>query len=590
MPLVDHVRLLLGTTLVAGLLCYVLGRRLRVLSSVVAVAAVAFGFFLSAGLFRADAGLFPLTDWVFPLGEHAEFAFDMQINALSGLVVLGIGFFGLLVVVYSLRYCRRQTELGKYYAFTLWTLAGAYVAALANNLLLLLLGWEAVTLMLYLLVGLGREGAREGSAKSFILLGLSDCALLLGIALLCFGGAGRGLRMDGMDIHGQQYFPLVLAPGGPAVNYVVYLLLMLGAITKAGAMPLHTWIPKASEGAPLSVMAFLPAALDKLLGIYLLAFVSLRMFVLDAATQMVLMIIGATTIFCAVMMAMVQHDVRKLLSYHAVSQVGYMVLGIGTGTVVGIAGGLFHMVNHAIYKSCLFMGAGAVEDRTGETQVDRLGGLAGVMPGTFVCMFVAAMAISGVPPFNGFVSKWMVYQGTVEIGGKGVVFLVVALFGSALTLASFVKVLYAMFFGPKPEGMKEEPAGVGGRLSLGAPMGVLAGLCILFGVAAQFPLAWLIGPAMDSLGVGMKTTDGGVVSGGEAVLQFTRGLWAPGTATLLILLGIVMGLVVFFIGRGSRIRVTPPFLAGETYRGDRARYRGTGFYKTVEELPLLRTV
>jgi NADH:ubiquinone oxidoreductase subunit 5 (subunit L)/multisubunit Na+/H+ antiporter MnhA subunit len=236
------------------------------------------------------------------------------------------------------------------------------------------------------------------------------------------------------------------------------------------------------------------------------------------------------------------------------------------------------------------MGAGAVQDRTGETKVDKLGGLAGAMPGTFISMFVAAMAISGVPPFNGFVSKWMVYQGMVALGGKGVVFLVVAVFGSALTLASFIKVLYAMFFGPKPDGMREEPAGVGGRLSLGLPMGILAVLCILFGVAAQLPLSTFIGPAMDSLGIKPGSADGGVISSGESVLQFTRGLWAPGTATLLILLGIGIGLVVFFIGRGSRVRIAPPFLAGETYKGDDARYAGTGFYKTVEELPVIQTI
>jgi len=584
----NQVGLLLGTTLVAGLLCYVLNRRLRVLSAVVALVTTAVGFFLSASLFRsvsifeADALKFQLTHYVFKFNDHAEFAFDMRLNALSGLIVLGIGFFGLLVVIYSLRYCRRETELGKYYAFTLWTLVGAHAAALANNLILLLLAWELVTLMLYLLVGLGQEGGREGSAKSFTLLGLSDCALLLGVAMLCFGGAPRGLRMDSIGIN--------LAQEGSSVNYVVYILLMLGAMTKAGAMPLHTWIPKASEGAPLSVMAFLPAALDKLLGIYLLAFVSLKMFTLDSATQMVLLVIGAVTIVFAVMMAMVQHDVRKLLAYHAVSQVGYMVMGIGTGTVVGIAGGLFHMLNNAIYKSCLFMGAGAVQDRTGETKVDKLGGLAGTMPGMFVSMFVAAMAISGVPPLNGFVSKWMVYQGTVELGGKGVVFLVAAVFGSALTLASFIKVLYAMFFGPKPEGMKEEPAGVGGKLSLGVPMGILAVLCILFGVVAQLPLSTFIAPAMDSLGVPMGSADGRMIGSGEWVLQFTRGLWAPSAATLLILLGIVIGLVVFFIGRGSRVRIAPPFLAGETYKGDKARYAGTSFYKTVEELPVIRTI
>jgi len=579
-----QVELLLWITTVAGAVCYVLNRRLRVVSAAVALVAMLAGFVLGIALWGAEATKFRLTDLSFKFGSTAEFAFDLRLSGLSGLIVLGIAFFGVLIVVYSLRYCRGQSEPGKYYAFTLWTLVGAHLAAMANNLLLLILAWEVVTLMLYLLVGLGREGSREGSTKSFVLLGFSECALLLGVAILCFGDSGVGLRMDG------GAFPIDLGRAGSAANYVVYILLMLGAITKAGAMPLHTWVPTASRGAPLSVMAFLPAALDKLLGIYLLAFVSLRMFTLDAATQMVLLVIGAVTIVFAVMMAMVQHDVRKLLSYHAVSQVGYMVLGIGTGSVVGIVGGLFHMVNNAIYKSCLFMGAGAVEDRTGETDLDKLGGLAGAMPVTFGAMFVAAMAISGVPPLNGFVSKWMVYQGAIELGGKGVIFLVAAVFGSALTLASFIKVMHAMFFGPRPEGMKEEPASGAGRVSLVLPMVVLALLCVVFGVWAQLPLGKLLTPAMQALGVDMTAGDGVVIAGGEGMLAFTKGLWTPGTATLLLLLGIVIGLVVFFMGRGSKVRVAPPFLAGETYKGEKARYAGSSFYKTVEELPVFKTV
>lgn len=575
------VILLLWITAVAGLACYVLNRRLRVVSAALALVATAVTFVLGIVVFNTEEARFRLTDLSFRFSDTVEFALDMRISALTGLIVLGVAFFGLLVVVYSLRYARRQNEPGKYYAFTLWTLTGAFTAALADNLLVLLLAWELVTLMLYLLVGLGREGSREGSSKSFVLLGFSDCALLLGIALLAFSGAGLKI---------SEIKSINLGAAGSAADTIAYLLLMLGAITKAGAMPLHTWVPAASQGAPLSVMAFLPAALDKLLGIYLLALVSLSMFQLDGAMQMVLLVIGAVTIIAAVMMAMVQHDVRKLLSYHAISQVGYMMLGIGTGTVVGIAGGLFHMVNNAIYKSCLFMGAGAVEDRTGETEVDRLGGLGHAMPVTFLSMLVAAMAISGIPPFNGFVSKWMIYQGVVELGGKGIVFLVAAVFGSILTLASFVKVLHAMFFGPKPDTLKEERVGVPGRLSLGIPMAALAILCVLFGVFARLPLARLVAPAMGSLGIDMTTGDGAVISGGAGVLDFAEGLWAPGLATGLILFGVVIGLVVFLMGRGTKVRIAAPFLAGETYGGDEARYSGGSFYKTIEELPVFKEV
>lgn len=209
-------------------------------------------------------------------------------------------------------------------------------------------------------------------------------------------------------------------------------------------------MPDYGEQADAPVTAFLPASLDKLLGIYLLFRAATGLFQMNGSMQFVLLAVGAsTTVLAAVMMALVQHDLKRLLSYHAVSQVGYMLLGIGTGLPLGLAGGLFHMLNHAMYKSCLFLCAGNVETKAGTTDLDRLGGLARLMPVTFTATLIASLAISGIPPLNGFASKWMIYQGLVDLGGQGgfwwVVWLATAMFGSALTLASFVKVLHSVF-------------------------------------------------------------------------------------------------------------------------------------------------
>ena len=177
-----------------------------------------------------------------------------------------------------------------------------------------------------------------------------------------------------------------------------------------------------------------------------------------------------------------QKDYKRLLSYHAISQVGYMVLGIGTALPIGIVGGLFHMINHAMYKSCLFLTGGAVEKQAGTTDLEKLGGLARSMPVTVVCFIVAAASISGVPPFNGFFSKEMVYDAALE---SGWVFYAVALLGSFFTAASFLKLGHAAFFGKRSEtnaGVREAP------LPMLIPMIVLAGLCVLFGVANSLPL------------------------------------------------------------------------------------------------------
>ncbi len=175
--------------------------------------------------------------------------------------------------------------------------------------------------------------------------------------------------------------------------------------------------------------ALLPASVDKLLGIYLLSRLVLNVFDrVSLGLNVLLMIIGAVTIVAGCGHGLVQHDLRKLLSFHAVSQVGYMILGIGTGTAIGIAGGLFHMLNNAIYKGALFLTAGAVEKRAGTMDLAELGGLGRMMPFTFATFGIAALAISGIPPLNGFVSKWMVYQGIVDAGiGRYLIFLVAAI-------------------------------------------------------------------------------------------------------------------------------------------------------------------
>ena len=171
----------------------------------------------------------------------------------------------------------------------------------------------------------------------------------------------------------------------------------------------------------------------------------------------VLMFFGAITVVGAVIMALVQHNLKRLMSFHAVSQVGYMVMGIASGTLVGLAGGLFHMLNHAIYKSCLFLVAGVVEKEAGSVDLDRLGGLAKRLPLTFIACLIASLSISGIPPFNGFASKWMIYQGLIESGANSsnmtwVLWLAAAMLGSVLTLASFVKVLHAVFLcKPSPQ-------------------------------------------------------------------------------------------------------------------------------------------
>jgi formate hydrogenlyase subunit 3/multisubunit Na+/H+ antiporter MnhD subunit len=470
--------------------------------------------------------------------------------------------FGVLITLYSLRitqYAVRNTNI--YYSAILLAIGSSAGILLSNHLLFLLIFWEIATVSLYLLITTGGENSNFAATKSFAMIGASDGAFLLGV-LLVWAMSGTFVISD---------ISLATTSSLPIIGF---LLLMTAAITKAGALPLHTWLPTAGVYAPASVMALLPAAIDKLLGIYLLVITVREIFILaPGVLSVILALIGAATVIIAVMIAMVQHNLKKLLSYHAISQVGYMVLGISTGTAVGIAGGVFHMLNNAIYKCCLFLCGGAIEQAAGTPELDKLGGLGKKMPFTFVTCLIAALSISGIPPFNGFVSKWMVYQGVIQMGtvqtGKAAalwpIWLIAAMFGSALTLASFVKLIHSAFLSRLPDGLKEVKE-VSPLQTL--PMIVLASLCVFFGVFYHVPLKLFIYPALN-------------IEPGTAIF----GTWDSALATTFIIVGIVLGLLILLVGSLARkARTVPTWTCGEAQANEQMIIPGTHFYKTVSSM------
>jgi NADH:ubiquinone oxidoreductase subunit 5 (subunit L)/multisubunit Na+/H+ antiporter MnhA subunit len=276
-------------------------------------------------------------------------------------------------------------------------------------------------------------------------------------------------------------------------------------------------------------------------------------------------------------MALIQHDMKRLLGYHAVSQVGYMVLGIGSATAVGVAGGIFHMLNNSIYKQALFMAAGNLEKNAGTTDLDKLGGKALALPFTYISCLIASLSICGIPPFNGFVSKWMIYQGlisayrvsSIEYRVSAIIALAAAMFGSGLTLASFMKLLHAAFLG-QPHDSRHKAQEVDWKMW--APPAILAGLCVIFGVfAKQIPLRYFILPA---------------VGGADFI-----GTWYSGLATALIIAGLAIGLLIFKLkSLKPQFRQDSSFTGAETADLPATRLSGTEFYNTVKELGVLKYI
>jgi len=550
--------------LLVGLMCLLLPNKADRVRSVLAVISTAIAMTLVWPLFQQAGTTLELTPWL-----------SLRIDTLSAFILLAVAFFGLVIAIYSVGYMQGRARHREYFTYLLWTLGVSCGAVLANDLLFLLVCWGFLGLLLYLMIGIAGPGAAEAARKSLMIIGGSDALLLFGIVL--YWQLTGTTHMDGPAL-----------PLDSPLAYIAFLAFMAGAFAKAGAVPFHTWVPDFGETADAPVSAYLPASLDKLLGIYLLARCILDLFVLTSGMYTMLMVVGAVTVLTAVMMALVQHDLKRLLSYHAVSQVGYMLLGLGSGTAIGLAGGLFHMLNHAIYKCALFLCAGVVEKETGTTDLDRLGGLAKVLPVTFIVFVVAALSISGIPPLNGFASKWMIYQGIIvsgeASGGLGwVLWLAVAMLGSALTLASFVKVLHATFLcKPSPEIQKTaDSVGIQeSKRSMLLPLVVLASLCVIFGVFAfQVPLGLLIFPV---------------------VQVDVPGVWWAGLATVLIVVAIAIGLAIYALTmRSGKLRRVKTYIGGELLQdvyisgeetGPERHIEVTGvdFYNTIEQLPGLQ--
>lgn len=532
----------IGVPILAGLACLFIPDRAKILTKLASL-------MVTLAIFAASVFIFIRQPLYWPPTQSPTFIVD----SLSALAGAGIAFFALLVTIYSLGFIEKNN--GRYFGYVLMTLGCALGAVYANNLIILVVFWGILAALLYLLVSIdGTVAASDSAKKALIIIGGTDALLIFAIGLI-WKMKGTFL-IDGTHIELDGVFP-----------WLAYIFIAFAAFAKAGAIPFHSWLPDVAENSPSPVTAYLPASVDKLLGIYLLAKASLALFVMNAVSNTFLLAIGAITVVFAVAMALLQRNFKRLLGYHAVSQVGYMLLGIGTATPVGIAGGLFHMVNHAVYKSCLFLSGGAVEKRMHTADMSKLGGIAKYMPLTFTCFLIASLSISGIPPFNGFVSKWMVYQGIIETGALKhplwLVWLIAAMFGGAITVANSMRLMHTIFLG-KPDAAVLNIKEIG--ISMALPMVILASICVIFGIFAFIiPIPLFILPAMNV----------GSIS--------YLGIWQPGIATILILIGIAAGFIMYRLIAPRKARLTGTFIGGENPE-NLDRVTGGEFYNTIRDI------
>jgi hydrogenase-4 component F len=417
---------------------------------------------------------------------------ELRVDGLSALIVLLVSVVGFLAGAYSIRYMEHSgaTErmgMGKpggrlplFYALFLWFLGTMVWAAVTNNIIMLWMAVEATTLTSGLLVAFFWDRrALEAGYKYMMLLTVGITFALFGCVVIYAAAAATGDLGGRAALHISEVRGVAgMIPSGTAL--VAMSLLIIGFGTKAGLAPFHPWLPDAHAEAPTPVSVLLSGVMIKV-AIYALARTVSIFFPAFPQINLFLVGLGAFTMLLGVVLALVQDDLKRLLAYHSVSQMGYVLAGIGLGTYLGVYGGLFHLVNHALFKGLLFMSVGAVIYATGARKVSELGGLARSMPLTSLAFLVGGLSIAGFPPFNGFMSKLTVYLALADEGLWWAV--AAAVITSTLTMAAILRKAYLVFWADPSPGAawlmdaKEVPA------TMWAPMLVLAALCLLLGVA-----------------------------------------------------------------------------------------------------------
>ena len=376
---------------------------LSVISSFV-VSAIIFLQFLNL---PAESRVFEKTvfDWIVSGDFNTQIGF--RIDALSIIMCLVVSGVGSLIHIYSAGYMHDDPGFRRYFTYLNLFVFMMLTLVTADNVLLMFVGWEGVGLCSYLLIGFWyeKDSASNAGKKAFIVNRIGDFGFLLGVFLLVgtLGAAGVWtLKFSELQANAHLI--------GPAVATVITLLFFVGATGKSAQIPLYVWLPDAMEG-PTPVSSLIHAATMVTAGVYMIARLNF-LYVMAPTTLLVVTIVGLLTAFFAATIGCAQYDIKRVLAYSTVSQLGYMFVGVGAGAY---AAGVFHLMTHAFFKGLLFLGAGSVmHAMSGELDMRKMGGLWKKIPITYWTCFIACLAIAGIPGFSGFFSKdeilWMAYS------------------------------------------------------------------------------------------------------------------------------------------------------------------------------------
>jgi len=453
----------------------------------------------------------------------------LRADALSVLfAAMGTGI-GSAVLLYSIGYMAEDRAATRFYAIMLAFIAGLVGLVESANLFLVYLSWELVGLCSFGLVGFWyrRPEAVAGARKVLLVTHLAGYGLLAAVVTI-YLRTGSALWTD----------PRVAG----AFSGGVFFLMLLALVAKSVQFPLHTWIPEAMA-APTPVSALLHAACYVKAGVYLAA----RMHAFgpwQPSWSATVVAVGTVTMLVGAMYALVQGDLKRMLAFSTVSQIGYMITGLGIGTPLAVTAALLHCLNHGFFKGGLFLAAGAVQHAAGTREMDELGGLAPRMPRTTAAWMVSAGSMMGIPLMSGFASKWMLYSAALEAGQ--IVPALAAWVASIGTVFYCAKATSAVFLGPpteRTEHAHEAPP------SMQWGLGLLAAGSVVLSVAPQLPVKYLLNPVLAALGMG---------PGAEVTwfgLAGTTGVWWTTAGLGLAVISVVLGALVYRMASPPRLAV-----------------------------------
>ena len=435
--------------------------------SVLASFAISVGIFLELNSSETKSFIIPIFDWISAGTITIPFSFLIDpLSALMLLIVTGIGF---LIHVYSTGYMSYDAGFGKFFSYLNLFIFFMLLLVLGSNYVVMFIGWEGVGLCSYLLIGFWFSNPAYASAakKAFIMNRIGDLGFLIAVFLIF-------TTFNSVEF--ANVFPQAAnMVSGDSTLILITALLFVGAIGKSAQIPLFTWLPDAMAG-PTPVSALIHAATMVTAGIYMIARSNI-LFTLAPETLAVVSIIGLATLLMAAAIAVSQTDIKKVLAYSTVSQLGYMFLGLGVGAYTGA---FFHVITHAFFKALLFLGAGSViHAMSNEQDMRNMGGLRKKLPITFLTMMVGTIAIAGIPPFSGFFSKDEILAHVYE---HNKAFWVIAVIGAMFTSFYMFRMMYLTFNGSfrgttdQEHHLHESPA------SMTIPLIVLAVLSALGGL------------------------------------------------------------------------------------------------------------